>query len=112
MFRGPVTQLNVVDGHLVVAAGNRLETHQWMGASLQTAAFYDAPMIITSLKVIKNFIAFGDIHKGMHFMQHITNPKQLKLLAKGKACWWQSLDKPSRAQNRLLCLMHLYFAPH
>ena len=35
IFRGPVTQLSTIEGHLVVAAGNRLETHSWTGTGLQ-----------------------------------------------------------------------------
>ena len=69
MFRGPVMKLSTIEGHLVVAAGNRLETHSWTGSGLQTAAFYDAPMLITSLNVVKSYILFGDVQKGSFFVR-------------------------------------------
>ena len=39
---GPVMAMSAVDGHLVIAAGNRVETHAWRGGRLQRTAFYDA----------------------------------------------------------------------
>lgn len=42
---GPVTAMATVDGHLVIAAGNRVETHAWNGGRLQRTAFYDAQVM-------------------------------------------------------------------
>ena len=42
---GPVTAMATVDGHLVIAAGNRVETHAWNGGRLQRTAFYDAQVV-------------------------------------------------------------------
>ena len=33
-------------------------------------AFFDAPILISSLNVVKTFILFGDVHKGIYFVQY------------------------------------------
>ena len=68
-FRGPVTNLTSLEGYIILTIGNRLETHQWTGTSLQRTAFFDAPILIASLNVVKSFILFGDVHKGIYFVQ-------------------------------------------
>ena len=40
-----MTAMATVDGHLVIAAGNRVETHAWNGGRLQRTAFYDAQVV-------------------------------------------------------------------
>lgn len=37
-----MTAMASVDGYLVIAAGNRVETHAWRAGRLQRTAFYDA----------------------------------------------------------------------
>ena len=69
-FRGPVTNLTSLEGYIILTIGNRLETHQWTGSSLQRTAFFDAPILIASLNVVKSFILFGDVHKGIYFVQY------------------------------------------
>lgn len=81
-FRGPVTNLTSLEGYIILTIGNRLETHQWTGSSLQRTAFFDAPILIASLNVVKSFILFGDVHKGIYFVQYRDQGKQLNLLSK------------------------------
>lgn len=69
-FRGPVTNLTSLEGYIILTIGNRLETHQWTGSNLMRTAFFDAPILISSLNVVKTFILFGDVHKGIYFVQY------------------------------------------
>ena len=69
-FRGPVTNLTSLEGYIILTIGNRLETHQWTGSTLMRTAFFDAPILISSLNVVKTFILFGDVHKGIYFVQY------------------------------------------
>ena len=59
-----------LEGYIVLTIGNRLEVHQWTGSTLQRTAFFDAPILISSLNVVKTFILFGDVHKGIYFVQY------------------------------------------
>ena len=34
------------------------------------AAFYDGPMLVTSLKVVKNFVALGDAQHSVQFVRY------------------------------------------
>ncbi len=70
----PPTAASQLDGLLVVAAGTKLEVHSWNGKQLVRNAFFDAPMCLTSLNVLKNYILVGDVHKGLTFVMY-------------KVCW-------------------------
>lgn len=63
-----MSALAVLDGCLLMAAGNRLELCAWNGSSLTRMAFFDGPLYITSVNVVKSFVLFGDLHKGIHFV--------------------------------------------
>ncbi len=69
-FRGPVTNLTSLEGYIILTIGNRLETHQWTGSNLLRTAFFDAPILISSLNVVKTYIIFGDVHKGIYFVNY------------------------------------------
>ena len=69
-YRGPVTNVSSLEGYLILTIGNKLEVHQWTGSSLLRTAFFDAPMLISSLNVVKTFILFGDVHKSIYFVQY------------------------------------------
>ena len=102
-FKGPITQIDVIGGALLVATGNRLElcaltqtgaqdfalqrtgrrasgSAGWGRPSFSCnttnrlshhpAAFYDGPMLINSLHVIKNFILIGDALHGLEFVSY------------------------------------------
>ncbi|DBA84714.1 TPA: hypothetical protein ACH3X1_005967 [Trebouxia sp. C0004] len=81
-FRGPVTNLTSLEGYIILTIGNRLETHQWTGSNLLRIAFFDAPILISSLNVVKTYIIFGDVHKGIYFVNYRDQGKQLNLLSK------------------------------
>lgn len=49
---------------------------------LVRTAFYDAPLFVTSLSVVKNFVLVGDAHKGCRFVHSINNVKNLIELSK------------------------------
>ena len=66
-----MTALAAIEGSLLVAWGSRLETHRWTGARLETTAFHDGSIMVTSLSIIKRFVVCGDLHKGITFL-HIT----------------------------------------
>ncbi|CAD7702900.1 unnamed protein product [Ostreobium quekettii] len=72
--RGSVNALACLDGCLLVGVGGRLELCGWRkGGSLTRMAFFDGPLYITSLNVLKSFVLFGDVHKGIHFVWY-TSP--------------------------------------
>ena len=39
---------------------------------LTRTAFYDAPLFVTSLSVVKNVVLVGDAHKGCRFVHSIN----------------------------------------
>ena len=49
---------------------------------LTRTAFYDAPLFVTSLSVVKNFVLVGDAHKGCRFVHSINGVKNLIELSK------------------------------
>lgn len=51
------------------AVGNRVELYTYSGRGLTKVAFYDAPLLITSLNVVKDFILLGDVHKSVFFIR-------------------------------------------
>lgn len=52
-FRGPITAIEAMEKCLLVAMGSKLLLHYWDGERLTEAAFFDAPLLITSVNVIK-----------------------------------------------------------
>ena len=98
-FKGPVTNITVVEGYLLLSTGNRIETCILKSQkpasetgmqvfSLQRSAFYEGPSLITSLTVVKNFILLGDAQHSVHFLRYKDQGKQIMLLSKdfGQAC--------------------------
>ncbi len=81
-FQGPVTAIASVEGFLVVAWGSRLESHKWTGVKLETTAFHEASVMLTSVTTIKRFLACGDVHKGVSFLQMTANTGAFNSLAK------------------------------
>lgn len=85
-FQGPVTAIAAVEGFLVVAWGSRLESHKWTGVKLETTAFHEASVMLTSVTTIKRFLACGDVHKGVSFLQMTANTGAFVSLAKVSNC--------------------------
>ena len=81
-FQGPVTAVSAVEGFLVVAWGARLESHKWTGVKLETTAFHEASVMLTSLSTIKRFVVAGDVHKGVTFLQMTASTGAFNSLSK------------------------------
>eukprot|EP00798_Chlamydomonas_sp_ICE-L_P015928 gene15928-22062_t len=103
-FQGPVTSVQDFKGFLLVSVSNKVEMYtetesaqrdqtpilfysglsdvSWTGSSLNKHAFYDAPMMITSLNIIKDYILVGDVHHGVYFIRYVEADRVLSLLGK------------------------------
>ena len=63
---------------MLLSCGNKVEMLAWAGSrggagpSLVKTAFYDAPLLITSLNVVKDYILLGDVHKGLSFVRYVV----------------------------------------
>lgn len=81
-LKGSISAIASLQGHLLVAIGPKIILHSWNGSELNGAAFFDAPLYVVSLNIVKNFILFGDIHKSIYFLCWKEDGAQLTLLAK------------------------------
>ncbi|URD80125.1 cleavage and polyadenylation specificity factor subunit [Musa troglodytarum] len=81
-LKGAVSALASLQGHLLVASGPKITLHKWTGTELNGIAFYDAPLHVVSLNIVKNFVLLGDIHKSIYFLNWKEQGAQLSLLAK------------------------------
>lgn len=81
-FRGPVTVVRSLAGHLLLSIGTRIVMHVWTGRTLFGAAFHEFPIFVTSISLVKNFIVVGDLHRGIFFIRWKEEGKQLSLLGK------------------------------
>ncbi|XP_065030175.1 cleavage and polyadenylation specificity factor subunit 1-like isoform X1 [Musa acuminata AAA Group] len=81
-LKGAVSALASLQGHLLVASGQKITLHKWTGTELNGIAFYDAPLHVVSLNIVKNFVLLGDIHKSIYFLNWKEQGAQLSLLAK------------------------------
>lgn len=81
-YQGPVTSVTEFKGNLLTAISSRLELHYWTGKSLIKSSFFDAPLFITSVNVVKDFILLGDVHKSVYFLRYVEAGRQLKQLGK------------------------------
>lgn len=81
-LKGSISAIASLQGHLLIAIGPKIILHSWNGSELNGAAFFDAPLYVVSLNIVKNFILFGDIHKSIYFLCWKEDGAQLTLLAK------------------------------
>ncbi|KAK8965128.1 Cleavage and polyadenylation specificity factor subunit 1 [Platanthera guangdongensis] len=81
-LKGSIPALASLQGHLLIASGTKITLHKWTGSELNGVAFYDAPLYVVSLNIVKNFILLGDIHKSIYFLNWKEQGAQLSLLAK------------------------------
>ena len=91
--------LAAVDGALLVAYGARLEIHRWTGSRLETMAFHDAAVLVTSVSVIKRFVAVGDVHMGVSFLQVANDNRHFNDLSKARlsaGCCCRIVGRESR----------------
>lgn len=80
--KGAVSAVAALQGHLLIASGPKITLNKWTGSELTAVAFYDAPLHVVSLNIVKNFVLFGDIHKSIYFLSWKEQGSQLSLLAK------------------------------
>ncbi|XP_062185381.1 probable cleavage and polyadenylation specificity factor subunit 1 isoform X2 [Phragmites australis] len=80
--KGAVSAVASLQGHLLIASGPKITLNNWTGSELTAVAFYDAPLHVVSLNIVKNFVLFGDIHKSIYFLSWKEQGSQLSLLAK------------------------------
>lgn len=74
--KGPVMALkgNIFGNFLAYSWGHRLHLCNWQNSALSLATFHDTGMCITSINVVKNYMAVGDIHRGVEFLRWIEDP--------------------------------------
>ena len=51
--RGAVTAVASMQGYLLLAVARQLVVYHWTGSSLEEAAFFEAPMYITSMATVR-----------------------------------------------------------
>lgn len=81
-LKGAISAVASLQGHLLIAAGTKIILHKWTGTELNGVAFFDAPLHVVSLNIVKNFILLGDVHKSIFFLNWKEQGSQLSLLAK------------------------------
>ncbi len=50
-------------------------------------AFYDAPILVTSLNAVKDYILVGDVHQGVQFMRSVACWLLLLSVVGVVGCW-------------------------
>lgn len=65
-----MTALASFEGALLLGAGHRLERHELSGRKLTRTAFFDAPFLIATLNVVKNYALAGDAAHGGIFVHY------------------------------------------
>jgi len=79
---GACSAIASMNGYMLVCAGTKVTVQCWTGSDLRQLAFYDTPLHITALSVVKNFALVADVHKGVRFLQWKANEQQLEPLSK------------------------------
>lgn len=81
-LKGVVSAVASIQGHLLISSGPKVTLHKWNGTELTGVAFFDPPLYVVSMNVVKNFILLGDVHKSVYFLSWKEQGSQLSLLAK------------------------------
>ena len=67
-----------------------MELLTWNGRALAKAAFFDAPVLLTSLNVVKDFVLAGDAQKSVFFLRYQARaappPRRPPLLRLAAVC--------------------------
>lgn len=79
---GACSAIAAMDGYMLVCAGPKLTVQCWTGTDLRQLAFYDTPLHVTALSVVKNFALVADVHKGIRFVQWRAQDQLLEPLSK------------------------------
>ncbi|KAJ4910014.1 Cleavage and polyadenylation specificity factor subunit 1 [Raphanus sativus] len=81
-LKGVVSAVASIQGHLLISSGPKVTLHKWNGTELTGVAFFDPPLYVVTMNVVKNFILLGDVHKSVYFLSWKEQGSQLSLLAK------------------------------
>lgn len=83
-LKGPVSAVAQLEGYLIVSVGPKLYVYffDWKNKQLVPASFFDAQFYVISMNTIKNYIIYGDMLKGVHFMRWREKGHRLTLLGK------------------------------
>lgn len=86
-LKGSISAIASLQGHLLVAIGPKIILHSWNGSELNGAAFFDAPLYVVSLNIVRasSHISsycclFGFINTVINFcsldIQNLTSNKE------------------------------------
>jgi len=64
-----VTVIGQWGDYLIHSEGFKIFFERWENSSFNKVAFFDGSMCVTSMSSIKNFLLFGDLRKGVDFVQ-------------------------------------------
>jgi len=53
-LKGSISAIASLQGHLLVAIGPKIILHSWNGSELNGAAFFDAPLYVVSLNIVRS----------------------------------------------------------
>jgi len=68
-LKTPVTVVGQWGSYFVHSEGYKLFFERWENGNFTKVAFFDGSMCITAMSSIKNFLLFGDLRKGIDFVQ-------------------------------------------
>lgn len=85
-LKTPVTVIGQHGDYLVHTEGFKFFVERWDKGSFEKVAFFDGSMCITSMSKIKNFMLFGDLRRGLDFVQwkeeEASSTKNLRRLSR------------------------------
>lgn len=67
---GAVTAVEHLRGFLLLAVGGRLEMHYKQGNALVKVTFLDGPQVVTSLRLVKDFLLLGQLDQSAAFVRY------------------------------------------
>ncbi|CAE8583292.1 unnamed protein product, partial [Polarella glacialis] len=68
-LKWPVTVVGQYGSYFLHSEGFKLYVEKWENSSFNKLAFFDGGMCMTAMSSIKNFLLFGDLRKGLDFVQ-------------------------------------------
>lgn len=91
-IKAPVTAMAQLEGYLCVAqgpnpgmiGGSKVYVYEWVEEKLVGRAFHDAHLYISSLKTLKFYIIFGDVHHSIHLLRWREDIRMLQVRSRVK----------------------------
>jgi hypothetical protein len=62
-----------------MTGGSKLYVYEWVEEKLVGRSFFDAHLYITTLKTLKFFIIFGDVHHSLHLLRWREDIRMLQV---------------------------------